>query len=1002
MGSLTAKTSGEIASFMSPSVTNIKSLKVHFSPKQLGTGDPSPENVREIVGWDGVEVNHSSFVIKESSNENWKTGYVAGTGKITSSKLYRTTGFIEIKEDFVIKGSFINETTDSSWYGIGFYDTFKNYITRFSSYKDNWSILSPKTAKYMRISFNIASNIFIYKEPYQKDIISYQWKLPDEYQEVEYIESTGTQYIDTGIIGRPNIKVETNFELTDSTNISNCGFIGSRENSGTSRFYIISFYSNKWHLGLPSDFTSSTHPIVRNEIQNVIFQSIDGNYSLTVNGTEIYNGNSTFSTTYPMYLFGVNNYGTVSRQSSFKLYTLKIQQDGNYIRNYIPCYRKSDGEIGLYDLISQTFFTNQGTGEFLKGEDVFGDAVYGGYVDLISGELVETNVRDVLDTVNKEQLSTQYNTSQTVFFRCDTDYTFETKRSTVTGISDFYCESLSSVSMNWGDGDSQDSKVNTITQRYNSTKAVCMRMYNSVFDINADDTVEVKKQKINTWLADNPIVISYKLAEPITHQLTPTQLSSFIGQNNFWSNADYVEIEYDLIETIDIQKAKQKIILNQPHTESVIGDVANFSTNMKAPLKECKVYFSPIQEGSGDPSPDNVRNITGWDGVNIGLPNEYQEVEYIESSGTQYIITDIPIQQPVTIYIDVMPLSGSNDQAFFVASYEAGQTVRVGTGFYASRIQNYYQRYYTLGEPNSMKINTKHHAEVYLSQGLQTAVLDGTQLSNTRYTHDSTLLPIDGNKINFFMFAEGRLRASGKIDALFKSHARIYALKVDNADSTIGNFIPCYRKSDGEIGMYDIVSKTFYTNSGTGTFLKGDDVNTIIGNVNWSNEVGTVYGGYVDLTKGEVVATFKKIVIDGSFDAGIFPWSSDSTDINTGKIITNALYLKKNTGDNKHNRYAIFYCNKLKNISNYNRNEVGCSMYDGSSYSVTLTLPKEDVGDTQETLKTYLSNNPIEVIFELAEPIHYSLTPQQLLTFKGENNIWSDTNGQTEVKFWTH
>ena len=42
------------------------------------------------------------------------------------------------------------------------------------------------------------------------------------------------------------------------------------------------------------------------------------------------------------------------------------------------------------------------------------------------------------------------------------------------------------------------------------------------------------------------------------------------------------------------------------------------------------------------------------------------------------------------------------------------------------------------------------------------------------------------------------------------------------------------------------------------------------------------------------------------------------------------------------------------------------------------------------------------IVYELAEPIHYSFTSQQLLTFKGENNIWSDTNGQTEVKFWTH
>lgn len=38
------------------------------------------------------------------------------------------------------------------------------------------------------------------------------------------------------------------------------------------------------------------------------------------------------------------------------------------------------------------------------------------------------------------------------------------------------------------------------------------------------------------------------------------------------------------------------------------------------------------------------------------------------------------------------------------------------------------------------------------------------------------------------------------------------------------NLVPCYRKSDGEIGMYDLVNGVFYTNSGSGTFIKGDDV----------------------------------------------------------------------------------------------------------------------------------------------------------------------------------
>ena len=985
MGNLTAKTSGEIASFMSPSKTNIKSLKVHFSPKQLGTGDPSPENIREIVDWDGVEVNGSGKnlwkygdLINRQNNQEYDFTYILMPNQeYTFSAIVESTSpydtcMIRLEGDG-LQEKRIQKSTRGERTSVTFNSGSKNYtkIRLYASIRYSQDYYTT----YKNIQLELGSTATSY-EPYQGNNISYQWKLPDEYQEVKYIESTGTQYIDTGIIGRPNIKVETNFELTDSTNISNCGFIGSRENSGTSRFYIISFYSNKWHLGLPSDITSSTHPIVRNEIQNVIFQSIDGNYSLTVNGTEIYNGNSTFSTTYPMYLFGVNNYGTVSRRSSFKLYTLKIQQDGNYIRNYIPCYRKSDGEIGLYDLISQTFFANQGTGEFLKGEDVFGDAVYGGYVDLVSGELVE---EWGMFTVNEPDTTWRVAAYNRITINFPRKYIFGSRLLKDKSMCTILPENHTDWNYGYIDNVASVTNPHSLSLNYTGNGEGWSELFGE----------EATNENVKEHLQEIGFAICATLATPITHQLTPTQLQSFVGQNNFWSNADYVEIEYDLIETIDIQKCRKKIMLNQPHTESVIDDVVNFTTNIKAPLKECKVYFSPIQEGSGDPSPDNVRNIIGWDGVNVGLPSEYQKVEYIESTGTQWIKTDIK-SRPTIEYESIVEFTNGSDQ--YTVGFKDGNFRASGNGLYSGRTQIVYNTAYKLGV--RLSLNKKYKYKTCLKPNEQNVFLDDEMVASYDLPQTETVL--SDKHVGIFC------QLTNDITPQFFSKIKLTSLVIKENGLLLGNFIPCYRKSDGEIGMYDTVSKTFYTNAGTGTFLKGDNVNTIIGNVNWSDSVGTVYGGYVDLVKGEVVATFKKIVIDGSFDAGIFPWSSDSTDINTGKIITNALYLKKNTGDNKHNRYAIFYCNKLKNISNYNRNEVGCSMYDGSSYSVTLTLPKEDVGDTQETLKTYLSNNPIEVIFELAEPIHYSLTPQQLLTFKGENNIWSDTNGQTEVKFWTH
>ena len=76
----TVKYSGPVASFHCPTEATIRSLKVHFSPKQLGSGDPSPENIREIVGWDGVEAYN--YIASQLINVKQTTrGTLEGTFK---------------------------------------------------------------------------------------------------------------------------------------------------------------------------------------------------------------------------------------------------------------------------------------------------------------------------------------------------------------------------------------------------------------------------------------------------------------------------------------------------------------------------------------------------------------------------------------------------------------------------------------------------------------------------------------------------------------------------------------------------------------------------------------------------------------------------------------------------------------------------------------------------------------------------------------------------------
>lgn len=241
-----------------------------------------------------------------------------------------------------------------------------------------------------------------------------------------------------------------------------------------------------------------------------------------------------------------------------------------------------------------------------------------------------------------------------------------------------------------------------------------------------------------------------------------------------------------------------------------------------------------------------------------------------------------------------------------------------------------------------------------------------------------------------------------------KGGCDIYWCQLYDGENLLHNFIPCYRKSDGEIGMYDTVSKTFYTNAGTGTFLKGEDVNNITTNISWSDSVGTVYGGYVDLVKGELVATHM-------CDALTETVESLNNDYNTETTVFFRCQLTNNAEPISKNQLADLKCDSLKpsGVSIWNNpvahiNEI--AKRSSVNNKVCMNMYKNVFGiileDTLEQQKTkidsYLQENPIYVSYKLLEPIIHQLTPQQLLTFKGENNIWSDTNGQTEVKFWTH
>jgi hypothetical protein len=95
----------------------------------------------------------------------------------------------------------------------------------------------------------------------------------------------------------------------------------------------------------------------------VQFNTDMSNYYLKVNNVTLMSGtSSTAISENNLYIFACNGGGTAKQFGKYKLFSCKIYQNNELIKNFVPCYRKSDNEPGLYDTVNNEFKTNSGTG----------------------------------------------------------------------------------------------------------------------------------------------------------------------------------------------------------------------------------------------------------------------------------------------------------------------------------------------------------------------------------------------------------------------------------------------------------------------------------------------------------------------------------------------------------------------------------------------------------------------------------------------------------------
>ena len=209
--------------------------------------------------------------------------------------------------------------------------------------------------------YDVVNDIFYTNQGTGDFKFEYYFPLPSEYQQVEYIESTGTQYIDTGIKCSQNMSCEIENNFNELSGIQLFGAYSSPKRT---------------HYGIVDDRVYM--PSVENSLTTEHIFYTNMNYHTFFLSSTVYkydneiiaNGMFEFTNGLNFYLFARNNNENVTNYCKSKMTKAKFWIDNKLIKNFIPCYRKSDNKPGLYDLVNNEFYTNQGTGDFEKGDDV--------------------------------------------------------------------------------------------------------------------------------------------------------------------------------------------------------------------------------------------------------------------------------------------------------------------------------------------------------------------------------------------------------------------------------------------------------------------------------------------------------------------------------------------------------------------------------------------------------------------------------------------------------
>ena len=615
--------------------------------------------------------------------------------------------------------------------------------------------------------------------------------------DVAYCESTGEQYIDTGILGNPGLRVEAEVMWTETAPDDDRHIIGSFDkinNGQTSwRCYPISMLKsrdssfcfgetiqNSWYkytMGkkyrIVSDFGSSK--------QTLTIDGLDGSAVFSKSSTSTYRSISSGQT---LYLFALGHgaiEGNVKVMTKARVYWMKLYQNDTLVRDYRPA-RQGD-VYGLWEDVNGVFCGSATATPFktpMPPRTVAGEPdYYAQWIQSNGSTYIDTDIIGRAET--KIEATLQWKAigdRRLISVRTDWNY--------------FHIACGNSGQMWFRSGSK------TVT------------MPGVAFAVDTDYTVVSDvHESSQTYTATGPFGTITTNDSQVVINSTPNSLFIFAQNENGSDSA--VNNTGSRVRLYSM-----KIWQDGALVRDFVPGIKNGEGCLYDRVND-KCHLS----GNGA-----ITSAAGLVGPPASVPTKPKyELEYLGSEGNSYFDTGIlgnpglrveaEVAWTDTTYTDDHPILASFDNSSYgsgvsrrcypiSAAYDNGNLrVHLGVGSY----NNFFGA-------SAYVENQKYRVETEFSSTGQTLTINGT----TSFSGDNAFSQVETGK-TLYMFATGHSsQASGM---KHPTKARVYSMKIYQNGTLVRNYVPVIADNGGPY-LYDKVNKTFHQGATSGLWDVGE------------------------------------------------------------------------------------------------------------------------------------------------------------------------------------